>query len=83
MQFQREHAPIFNVVIELQRGETDAWTVYRPVADIVDSIYADKPYTVERRVRELGPGGTKLYVWREAPREGERMGMGPDGQVSA
>lgn len=40
-------------------------------------------YTVERRVRELGPGGTKLFVWQEAPPQGERMGMGPDGQVSA
>ncbi len=43
VQFQREHAPVFDVVIELQRGQTDAWTVYRPVADIVDAVYANKP----------------------------------------
>jgi hypothetical protein len=63
--FQREHAPVFDVVIELQRDKPNEWTVYRPVAKIVDAIYAAKPHSIERRVRAPAGSGSKLFVWQE------------------
>lgn len=66
---QREHQPIFDIVIELRRGQPNEWTTYRPVADIVDAIYDGKPYSVERRARELVDGGSKLYEWRVTSEE--------------
>jgi hypothetical protein len=60
VQEKRAHAPIFDVVVELQRGQNDSWIIIRDVARAVDAICARKPYCVERRHRD--PETNKLYI---------------------
>lgn len=48
VKFQRETAPIFDVIVELKPDEYDSWTIYRKVGDVVDAIYAGKPYEVSK-----------------------------------
>ena len=64
------------MVIELQRGQLNKWTIYRSVAAVVDSIYLDKPYTVERRFRMSGGGCNcdEIYAWRVTSEELEKEG---------
>lgn len=51
------------MVIELQRGKVNTWSIIRNVAHAVDALLSQQPYDVERRTR-LGDtsGGGKVRV---------------------
>jgi stage III sporulation protein SpoIIIAA len=69
LQRKREYAPVFDMVVELQRGKHHEWHVYRDVSKIVDAIYAGKPYSIERRVRDPDTG--RLYMEPRVTRQEE------------
>lgn len=39
------------MVIELQRGEVQTWSIVRNVGPVVDALLSGLSYTVERRTR--------------------------------
>lgn len=43
---------MFDVVVELEPGVQNCWTIYRNVGAVVDAIYAGKPYKREMRYRD-------------------------------
>jgi stage III sporulation protein SpoIIIAA len=49
---QRQGEPVFDVIIELTRENTNIWTVIPDTAKAVDSMLERKPYTVEIRSRD-------------------------------
>lgn len=49
VQDQRTGAPIFDVIVEVERGEACAWSIVRNAGLAVDAILDGKPYEVERR----------------------------------
>lgn len=49
---ERAGAPVFDVVVELEQGVQNSWTIYRNVGAVVDAIYAGKPYKCEKRCRD-------------------------------
>lgn len=56
---QRAGAPVFDMVIELKRGEVGTWSVIRNVVVAVDALLGGGSYEVERRSRaerDLRPG---------------------------
>jgi stage III sporulation protein SpoIIIAA len=69
LQRKREYAPVFDTVVELQRGKHHEWHVYRDVSKIVDAIYAGKPYSIELRVRDPDTG--RLYMEPRVTRQEE------------
>ncbi|CAM9127917.1 unnamed protein product [Laminaria digitata] len=48
---QRAGAPVFDMVIEIKRGEVGAWSIIRNVAIAVDALLEGGSYEVERRSR--------------------------------
>lgn len=51
VQRQRAGAPIFDTIVELERGQVNKWTIVRNVDLAVDAILSGKPYKVEQRTR--------------------------------
>ncbi len=51
VQSQRAGAPIFDTIVELERGEVETWRVVKNVDVAVDAILDRKPYKVEKRTR--------------------------------
>eukprot|EP00752_Nemacystus_decipiens_P003801 g3497.t1 len=49
VQAQRAGAPIFDVVVEVERGNVCTWSIVRNVDLAVDAILDGKPYEVEKR----------------------------------
>lgn len=48
---QRAGEPTFDIVIELERGQVQSWSVIKSVGLAVDSILESGKYKVEKRVR--------------------------------
>ncbi|CAN0275319.1 unnamed protein product, partial [Ectocarpus sp. 12 AP-2014] len=48
VQRQRAGAPIFDTIVELERGQVNKWTIVRNVDLAVDAILSGKPYKVEQ-----------------------------------
>ncbi|CAM9581477.1 unnamed protein product, partial [Hapterophycus canaliculatus] len=48
-QIQRAGTPIFDMVIELERGKVNTWSIVRNVDVAVDAILSGNPYKVEQR----------------------------------
>jgi len=57
---QRAGAPIFDVVVELEPGQFDTWSVVKNVGKAVDDIIEGKGYDVEVRSRDAHSG--QIYV---------------------
>ncbi|CAN0180687.1 unnamed protein product, partial [Ectocarpus fasciculatus] len=51
VQRQRAGAPIFDTIVELERGQVNKWTIVRNVGPAVDAILSGKSYEVEQRTR--------------------------------
>lgn len=49
VQAQRAGSPIFDVIVEVERGEVCSWTIVRNVDLAVDAILDRRPYQVEKR----------------------------------
>lgn len=49
---RRIGAPIFDTLVVLNKDCFNEWLVYSPVSKVVDAIYANKPYTYQRRYRD-------------------------------
>lgn len=49
VQTRRAGAPVFDVVVEVERGDLCTWSVVRNVDLVVDAILDGKPYQVEKR----------------------------------
>ena len=60
VQTQRQAAPIFDVIVELERGRVDECSVVKDAAAAVDAIIAKQTYRSERRVRDASTGA--LFV---------------------
>ncbi|CAN0009493.1 unnamed protein product, partial [Hapterophycus canaliculatus] len=45
----RAGTPIFDTVVELERGRVNTWSIVRNVDVAVDAVLSEKPYKVERR----------------------------------
>lgn len=48
---QRAGTPIFDMIIEIKRGEVGTWTIIKNVAVAVDALLEGDGYEVERRSR--------------------------------
>ncbi|CAM9119546.1 unnamed protein product, partial [Laminaria digitata] len=48
---QRAGAPVFDMVIEIKRGEVGMWSIIKNVAVAVDGLLSGGSYEVERRSR--------------------------------
>jgi hypothetical protein len=57
---QRAGPPIFDVIVELRRGEQHAWKVVLNSADAVDSILDGCCYLFQRRIRD--PCSGRLFL---------------------
>lgn len=57
---QRAGAPIFEIVIELERGSYDSWRVVTDSAKAVDCILERQHYEAQRRTREPDTGAIHL-----------------------
>jgi stage III sporulation protein SpoIIIAA len=53
---QRAGQPIFDVIVELHRGELHEWRVVMNCADAVDRVLEGGDYLVQRRSRDPGTG---------------------------
>jgi len=53
---ERAGAPIFDVIVELQRGQHHIWRVVRNTTDAVDRILDGQQYLAERRIRDPASG---------------------------
>ncbi|CBJ28810.1 expressed unknown protein [Ectocarpus siliculosus] len=51
VQRQRAGAPIFDTIVELERGQVNKWTIVWNVDLAVDAILSGKPYKVSQRTR--------------------------------
>lgn len=51
---QRGGDPVFEIVIELQRGKHHEWNIIVDCASAVDSVLNGKGYVVQTRMREIG-----------------------------
>ena len=60
VQAQRGGPPIFDVIVELHRGELHEWRVVMNCADAVDCILDGRDYLVQRRTRDSVTG--ELFV---------------------
>ncbi|CAM9105391.1 unnamed protein product, partial [Scytosiphon promiscuus] len=49
VQSERAGSPIFDTVVELERGKVNTWSIVRNVDVAVDAIMSGKPYKVEQR----------------------------------
>lgn len=62
VQKQRAGAPIFDTIVELERGQVNKWTIVRNVDLAVDAILSGKPYKVEQRTRIPHDSGLQQAV---------------------
>lgn len=53
---QRAGQPIFDVIVELHRGELHKWRIVMNCADAVDRVLEGDDYLVQRRTRDPGTG---------------------------
>lgn len=65
---QRAGTPVFDMIIELQRGKLNTWLLVRNVAPAVDDLLRRGSYGVERRTRLEGPDADRVrqMIWRLA-----------------
>eukprot|EP00172_Hildenbrandia_rubra_P000007 Plantae.Rhodophyta-Hildenbrandia_rubra.ctg1005.p1 GENE.Plantae.Rhodophyta-Hildenbrandia_rubra.ctg1005~~Plantae.Rhodophyta-Hildenbrandia_rubra.ctg1005.p1 ORF type:complete len:759 (-),score=115.22 Plantae.Rhodophyta-Hildenbrandia_rubra.ctg1005:197-2473(-) len=59
---QRRGEPIFDVIVELQRGQHHDWQVVLDTANAVDQILCGKKYAAQRRVRGADGSGLRLEL---------------------
>lgn len=61
---QRAGAPVFDMIIQLKRGEVNTWTIIPNTGQAVDAILKGEAYDVQRRFRiEDKPQAPKAKVW--------------------
>lgn len=63
MQTQRAGRPVFDMIIELQRGKVNTWSVIRNVGSAVDALLSGNSYEVERRTTIAHDSDTTAKVY--------------------
>ncbi|EQC35104.1 hypothetical protein SDRG_07338 [Saprolegnia diclina VS20] len=58
---QRSGDPIFDIVVELQRGQFDTWRIVTDAAAAVDAVLAGTSYAAQVRTRTASGGGFHLH----------------------
>ncbi|CAN0522990.1 unnamed protein product, partial [Scytosiphon promiscuus] len=63
VQSERAGSPIFDTVVELERGKVNTWSIVRNVDVAVDAIMSGKPYKVEQRTGIPQDSALRLEVY--------------------
>ena len=59
---QRAGPPVFDVIVELHRGELHEWRVVTNCADAVDRVLDGGDYLVQKRTRDPATGELFLQL---------------------